>query len=185
MSHRSLCNRDQVGAVIIDSDNRVVATGYNGPPWGFFRDDCGIEDIRDRPDPSPCVNWCKRSRAMCKCGHIHIDHSGAHEAPDACSLCGCWGYDGPVLDKEYDDCVSLHAEANALIVCDRSARQFGTIYVTSSVCSTCAKLIANSGLSRVVIDTSSQEHVLYRDPLKWMEFMRDCGLEVVVVSPRT
>lgn len=166
---RSLCDRDKVGAVIVDSNNRIVSTGYNGPPWGFFSDPeydgFPCEDPRDRPAPSPCVNWCERGRGM-------IDR-----VTDPVT--------GITLMSDYGDCPSLHAEANALIVCDRSVREFGTIYVSSSICSTCAKLIANSGLSRVVIDASSEERVLYRDPFRWMEFMRDCGLEVIVVPPRT
>lgn len=31
---RSDCTRSQVGAVLLDSGNRVVATGYNGAPAG-------------------------------------------------------------------------------------------------------------------------------------------------------
>ena len=32
MATRSRCALTKVGAVIVDKDNRVVATGYNGPP---------------------------------------------------------------------------------------------------------------------------------------------------------
>ena len=34
VSKASHCNRTKVGAVIIDQDNRIVSTGYNGTPKG-------------------------------------------------------------------------------------------------------------------------------------------------------
>ena len=35
VSQRSTCPRRQVGCVLVDSQNHVVATGYNGVPTGF------------------------------------------------------------------------------------------------------------------------------------------------------
>jgi deoxycytidylate deaminase len=53
----------------------------------------------------------------------------------------------------------------------------GTIYVTSHVCYGCAKLIANSGLARIVVDTEEAANA-YRNPLASYLFLRDCGIEV-------
>lgn len=50
----------------------------------------------------------------------------------------------------YDNCVSNHAEANALMYSDFTARQGGTIVVNGTPCWGCAKLIAGSGLARLV-----------------------------------
>lgn len=47
-------------------------------------------------------------------------------------------------------CYAIHAEANALLYSDRSARIGGTIYVGGVPCFGCAKLIAGSGLGKVV-----------------------------------
>jgi dCMP deaminase len=138
MSHRSLCVRARVGAVIVDPSNRIISTGYNGPPAGFEHHD------------QPCTKWCERSRTT------------------------------SVLAEDYADCPSLHAEANALSVCDRTAREGGTIYITSDVCLNCAKLIANSGLNRVVVASSDQHS--YRNPERSYDMLRACGLVVTVTA---
>lgn len=138
---RSLCVRLQAGAVIVDSTNRIVATGYNGPPAGFDHGNL------------PCVEWCGRASKA--------DYVG----PTA------------VLKSDYSDCPALHAEANALMAADRSAWQGGTIYIMGDPCFGCAKLIANSGLSNVVVRSDGGEH---RDPQGTYKFLERCGLEVVV-----
>lgn len=47
-------------------------------------------------------------------------------------------------------CISVHAEANALMFCSRTQREGGTLYVTGISCLDCAKLVSNSGIVRVV-----------------------------------
>jgi dCMP deaminase len=99
----------------------------------------------------PCAQWCPRVR----------------EARE--------GYG---LHREYDDCYALHAEANALMAADRSTWQGGTIYVLGDCCFNCAKLIANSGLARVVVkvDTTSD----HRQPAKTYRFLRSLGIAVEI-----
>jgi dCMP deaminase len=138
MSHRSLCVRARVGAVIVDSSNRIVSTGYNGPPAGFEHHD------------QPCSKWCTRGQTTV------------------------------VLAPDYSDCPSLHAEANALSVCDRTTREGGTIYVTSDICLACAKLIANSGLVRVVVVSSDQ--YAYRNPARSYAMLDTCGIIVTLTE---
>lgn len=48
MSKRSKCSRASVGSVIVSEDQRVVATGYNGPPSGYLA-------------VGSCSNWCPRA----------------------------------------------------------------------------------------------------------------------------
>lgn len=60
---------------------------------------------------------------------------------------------------------------------DRSLREGGTIYVTSHVCFGCAKLIANSGITRVVVSTEEEARA-YRNPQASYRFLQECGLEV-------
>ena len=51
-----------------------------------------------------------------------------------------------------DECLCVHAEQNAICQAARYGLNVagGTIYVTISPCLTCAKLIVNAGISRVV-----------------------------------
>lgn len=92
--------------------------------------------------------------------------------------CNAWckRVGSPTPSPDYSDCVTLHAEANALLMSDRSLRLGGTIYVTSHVCYRCAVLIANSGLERVVVDTDRAD--AHRDPLASYRFLVECGLQV-------
>ena len=50
LATRSLCSRAQVGAVIVDAENRIVSTGYNNPARNF--------DHRDES----CTAWCARAQ---------------------------------------------------------------------------------------------------------------------------
>lgn len=151
MSKRSLCERDRVGSVVVSPTNRIVATGYNGPPAGFT-----VEPHVNMRRTS-CTAWCLRAQLV----GIDVPH------PDKVAM----------LSPTYDDCPSLHAEANALMVCDRRDREGGTIYVTSSICMNCAKLIANSGLRHVFVLVDSARTV-HRDYATSHSFMRRCGLLV-------
>lgn len=47
-------------------------------------------------------------------------------------------------------CHALHAEANALLYSDPLARRGGTMFVTDAPCDECSRLLAGSGLHRVV-----------------------------------
>jgi deoxycytidylate deaminase len=79
--------------------------------------------------------------------------------------------------SHYHDCISIHAEANALIFCDRRDREGGTMYTTSQVCWDCAKMIANSGLHKLVYrEVANVEH---REPESSIEYIRWSGLRVV------
>jgi len=58
---------------------------------------------------------------------------------------------------------------------ERRLRERGTVYVSSGVCGTCAKLIANSGLETVVYENPAS----HRNSEKWVAFMEQCGLTVI------
>lgn len=74
----------------------------------------------------------------------------------------------------YDNCVAVHAEANALLYSDRSAREGGTLYINGPPCFGCAKEIANSGLRRVVYVPDAA----YEDWPRVKEFLTSTGIKV-------
>ena len=57
---------------------------------------------------------------------------------------------------EYDSCWSTHAESNALLRASWSDLQGATIYITGKPCPGCAKLIASSGVSKVIWERDPQ-----------------------------
>lgn len=147
IAERSVCDRDQVGAIIVSAQNRVIAEGYNGPPAGLdFLDANGEPRLE-----LGCRIWCARAQA---------------------------GSVGESLHGEYWDCPTIHAEINALLYSDESARRGGTIYVTSGVCFGCAKTISNSGLRRVVVDLSHASAHGHRSLEQSFELLRSVGITV-------
>jgi dCMP deaminase len=97
VSTRTTCPRRRVGAIIVDQQGHILATGYNGVPSGFPH----------------------------------------------CTVTACPG----VTDLE--QCEAIHAEQNALLQCHRLDLAH-TIYISCAPCFTCAKLIANTHIARVV-----------------------------------
>lgn len=139
MGQRSRCSRRGVGAVLVSKDERVVSTGYNGPPSGMY-------------EGETCVEFCPRA-----------DQQTSQELVD------------------YVNCVSIHAESNALLRADFTQLEDGTLYCSSAVCFDCAKLVANVGLARVVMIVDWIEDA-HRAPARSIQFLRDSGLDVKVVE---
>lgn len=100
------------------------------------------------PGEGPCTNWCPRSMGV--------------------------GTPSPT----YDDCPAAHAEANAIARADFSRMKGATIYVSTSPCKGCAKLLANSGIVKVVF--RHEEGREYRHWEETVEFLRECGLDVEI-----
>ena len=110
VAERSTCRRRKVGCVLVDSENHVVATGYNGVPTHFQH----------------CID---------------VPCEGAEAAS------------GELLEK----CLAVHAEQNALL--QLRSNDSLTAYLTVTPCITCAKMIANSHIRRIVSD------VVYIQPI--------------------
>jgi len=71
----------------------------------------------------------------------------------------------------------LHSEANAILKCAKngSSCKGSTLYMTHSPCKDCAKLIHQSGITKIVYNTE------YRDN-EGIKFLSDAGLEIVFLN---
>lgn len=61
------------------------------------------------------------------------------------------------LAGNYDSCISIHAEQNALLYANWSDTRGATLYVTGPQCGTCRKLAMGAGIARVVWPTGEEE----------------------------
>jgi dCMP deaminase len=82
IANRSRCSRAQIGAVIVNQDQRIISTGYNGAAASY-------------PTDGSCFNWCERAQGKAElssayegCPSIHaeanallyVDRSAVHGA---------------------------------------------------------------------------------------------------------
>ena len=81
---------------------------------------------------------------------------------------------------DYGNCVSVHAEMNALMFADRKDYFYGTIYVTSPCCYDCAKAVSNSGVSRVVVRKGTKDS--HADVEKGIAFLNQCGVKTEIME---
>lgn len=72
-------------------------------------------------------------------GYPHCDEGGCPRARS----------DAP-QGHDYESCIAIHAEANALLFSSPDERDGSTLYCTGAPCFGCAKLISNSGIAEVV-----------------------------------
>lgn len=62
---------------------------------------------------------------------------------------------GSSYDTGAGACVAVHAEANALLYCNREDLIGATLYITADPCDGCLKLIRAAGVTRVVAVSSA------------------------------
>lgn len=91
----------------------------------------------------------------------HVVGTGYNGAPPGMEHCidgGCPRlFDNSPSGSKYDNCVSNHAELNALLHSTINLNRFGanTLYVNGTPCFGCAKAIAGSAIMRVVCYSDS------------------------------
>ena len=158
MSKRSKCVNRQVGAVIVTKENRPMAVGYNGAPakWSGAHEDTAVS--------------------------VHFGSAYVEETTTKNTTCAEFCPRGGSSERgtSYSNCVSVHAEANALLFADRRDYQGGTIYVTNPCCWDCAKLVSNSGVSRVVVQMSEVDGHYDNDAS--LKLFRECGITVDILK---
>ena len=71
VSLRANCMKRSIGAIIV-KDKRVIATGYNGTPFGF--DNC-VDDGCKR-----CNDNCMSGKSLDKCNCLHAEENAVLEA---------------------------------------------------------------------------------------------------------
>ena len=82
---------------------------------------------------------------------VGFGYNGSPPGHPHCNQGGC-----PRLSEQsspgttYDNCIANHAEANALLWSDSISRQDGTLIINGPPCFGCCKLIASSGISKLV-----------------------------------
>jgi dCMP deaminase len=91
---------------------------------------------------------------------VGVGYNGVPSGFTHCIDGGCPRFErGSIPGTSYDDCLSNHAEANAIMNSfGRDTLRGATLYVNGEPCFTCAKLICNTGIGRVVY-TSDPDYV--------------------------
>lgn len=112
----------------------------------------------------------------------HVIATGYNGAPKGLKHCAELG--GCLREKlhvpsgqRHELCRALHAEQNAIIQAATLGQSIegGSIYITNSPCSICAKMIINAGLSRIVVRDG------YPDDMA-REILDEAGIEIEYLS---
>jgi len=113
-----------------------------------------------------------------KHGHIvGVGYNGGPRYFPHCEDGGCPRFlEMSISGSNYDNCIAVHAEANALLHCDYSSEPI-KIYVNGPPCFSCAKLIANSTIKIVYYKKDQSYH-------NWeniQSFLRKAGVDTIEV----
>lgn len=132
---------------------------------------------------------CGKAQFMCIIVDKHervigLGYNGVPSGMVHCKDGGCPRYlndvpSGTPYDFGPGLCFSGHAEQNALAHADGSRYEGATLYVNGRPCLTCAKIIACSGIKRVVISAEEGER-LHTDVMS--EFMNSAQVELIEVE---
>ncbi len=136
VSQQSSCFKRKVGAVIVDSDNCIISSGFNEAP-------------RHSRPCAKLLGGCQRTLEWEK-----VSTDLAAEVPvlagDSSAVMACLKRNLKILDR----CRALHAEENAIVSLAKNggSSRLGecVLYATTYPCRQCANKIVNLGLKRVV-----------------------------------
>lgn len=106
-----------------------------------------------------------------------IGYNGSAPNDRHCNEGGCPRVtQNSIHGSNYDNCIAIHAEANALLWSDISMRNDATIVVNGPPCFSCAKLIAGSGIKTVVCEYDAE----YPDFKKVVDYLMSQQIQVKV-----
>lgn len=153
VAKQSNCQRLHVGAAIVDSSARVIATGYNGTVSGFnncsdlFRDGSTVSLKLEQYLIN--VKFVLHDSLIPQDGNIYY----VTYVPDVYSDWVCVSPDVyRKLHHMFSELYEVHAEQNALlnlVKTNTSIDSDSSIFITTEPCCHCAKLIAASGIKHV------------------------------------
>jgi dCMP deaminase len=106
---------------------------------------------------------------------VSTGYNGNPRGMKHCAEIGCVReVEGIPSGERSEVCTAVHAEQNALIQAGRGSRG-STLYTTVMPCNTCAKMIVNAGIRRVVYQDDYPETM-------GINLLRELGVEVVRIS---
>lgn len=140
----SYCKRLKVGA-ILSKDGRILVTGYNGTI-------------------SKQQNCCEEKIYICDSCNKHFK-----DRVEECDVCQNNSFKISQVTSDF----VLHAEQNVITFSAKNGISTDkcTLYITHSPCKLCSKLIAQSGIERVVYGEE------YRDN-EGIEFLKRVGVTI-------
>jgi len=147
-AEESSCKRRQVGAVLA-KDGRILVNGYNGTITGTDNN-CEVECITcPNCDKDILVNDLTIDDSINDIGKIKYKYKCS------CNLLLKFTTVGLMSNiKLVTNDFTVHAEQNIIMYCAKRgiSTEGTTLYITTSPCKQCAKLIAGTGIDRVVYD---------------------------------
>lgn len=121
--------------------------------------------------------------AMCFDAYGRVIGSGYNGGPPGYPHCvdgGCPRFlEGSAPGSSYDNCIAIHAEENALIYSDFTARRGGLLMVNGHPCFGCAKKVAGSGVATFAYLSD----ITYADGKRAVDLLNECGIETVDLVP--
>lgn len=168
----SYCKKRKVGCVISIDNGRMLIPGYNGTISGL-ENNCEDEVI-------DCFK-CKTPHVIEKDNLLindYIVHTELYKVAYR-HMCSCGAENGYTADYLVDNKYlktnefTVHAEQNALAYTSKKgiSTEGASMFITTSPCKTCAKLIAQSGIKEVIFLEE------YKDT-DGIEFLKQLGIEV-------
>ncbi len=107
---------------------------------------------------------------------VSTGYNGNPRGQKHCSEIGCIREELNIPSGEKSEvCTAVHAEQNALLQAGKGSRG-STLYTTVMPCNTCAKMIVNAGISRVVYTDTYPETM-------GLDLLVELGVEVARFDP--
>ena len=140
------------------------------PTW----DDIFMQKARIMASRSSCLRRQVGAVIVVKNREIASGYNGSVAGTPHCEEVGCKREELKIPSGQRQEiCRAIHAEQNAILQCALTGviPTGGTIYTTCQPCVTCAKLIANVGIQRIVFEGD------YPDSLA-LDILKEAGVSL-------